>query len=258
MRFILTITFVLLMLSPSLSEANTSTVARTEAQTLLEALSRHFSDIHTLSYTAERTTQGRRQSSKERWFFAYEAPGLVRVDYQYPSERHILLTTNTLYEYIPALRRALRTDLSKMTDTVRQATIKKTLARISLDGINPANFEEMVSRTTSVTPPSATPNIYRIIGNNPKFLIELDRQRKVLQTTDIYTPGNDLLLHSEASKFVEACPGFWYPQQVDSRYLTEQGFVNTSTIIRDITINTPLTNTLFQFSPPPHVTLETR
>jgi outer membrane lipoprotein-sorting protein len=79
-----------------------------------------------------------------------------------------------------------------------------------------------------------------------------------LQTTDIYTPGNDLLLHSEASNFVEASPGFWYPQQVDSRYLTEQGFVNTSTIIRDITINTPLTNTLFQFSPPPHVTLETR
>lgn len=258
MRFILSITFALFMLSPSFSEANTGTVARSEAQALLESLSRHFSDIHTLSYTAERTTQGRRQSAKERWFFAYEAPGLVRVDYQHPSERHILLTTNALYEYIPALRRALHTDLAKMTDTARQATIKQTLARISLDGINPANFEEMVSRTTSVTPPSSTPNIYRIIGNNPKFLIELDRQQQVLLTTDIYTPGNDLLLHSEASKFVEASPGFWYPQQVDSRYLTEQGFVNTTTIIRDITINTPLTNTLFQFSPPPHVTLETR
>ena len=213
MRFIRSITFILFMLSPGFSEATTGTVARTEAQALLESLSRHFSDIH---------------------------------------------TTNALYEYIPALRRALRTDLAKMTDSARQATIKQTLARISLDGINPASFEEMVSRTTSVTPPSSTPNIYRITGNNPKFLIELDRQQQVLLTTDIYTPGNDLLLHSEASKFVEASPGFWYPQQVDSRYLTEQGFVNTTTVIRDITINTPLTNTLFQFSPPSHVTLETR
>jgi len=224
----------------------------------MEVLSQHFSDIHTLSYTAERTIEGRRQSSKERWFFAYTAPGFVRVDYQYPTERHLILTTNALYEYIPALRRALRTDLTKMSDTVRQTTIKQTLARISLDGINPANFQEMVSRTTSVTTPSATPNIYRITGNNPKFLLELDREQKVLLTTDIYTSANDLLLHSEASKFVEASTGFWYPQLLNTRYLTDQGFVAATTIIRDITINTPLTNSLFQFTPPAHVTLETR
>lgn len=225
---------------------------------MLENLALHFSEIHTLSYTAERTTQGRRQYTKERWFFAYEAPGFVRVDYQYPAERHLVLTTNTLYEYVPTLRRALRTDLATMTDKDRQTTIKQTLARISLDGINPANFKEMVSRTTSVTTPAQTPNISRIAGNTPKFSLELDRKQKVLLTTDIYSPANDFLLHTEASNFVEARPGFWYPQQLDTRYLTEQGFVTTTTIIRDITINTPLTNTLFQFSPPAHVTLETR
>jgi len=258
MKYFLTITFGLLMLWPNLSKANTGTVAKAEAQTLLEDLSRHFSNIHTLSYTAERTTQGRRQASKERWTFAYTTPGFVRVDYQYPTERHLILTTNALYEYIPALRRALRTDLAQISDTARQTTIKQTLARISLDGINPANFQEMVSRTTSVTFPSPISNFCRITGNNPKFLLELDRQQKVLLTTDIYTQKNDLLLHSEASKFVEASPGFWYPQQLDTRYLTDQGFVTTTTMIRDITINTPLTSTLFQFSPPTHVTLETR
>jgi len=246
------------MLSPRLATASTGTVAQIEAQALLETLTQHFSEIHSLSYTVERTTQGRRQSSKERWFFAYEAPGFVRVDYQYPAERHLVLTTNSLYEYIPTLRRALRTDLAKMADKDRQATIKQTLSRISLDGINPANFQEMVSRTTSVTTPTQAPNISHIAGNHPKFSLELDRQQKVLLTTDIYTTANDLLLHSEASKFIEASPGFWYPQQLDTRYLTEQGFVTTTTIIRDITINTPLTNTMFQFSPPVHVTLETR
>ncbi len=258
MRSILTIALILLPFSAVISEANTDAVARAEAQVLLESLSQQFSGIHTLSYTVERTTQGRRQASKERWSFTYATPGFVRVDYQYPTERHLILTPNSLYEYIPALRKALHTDLTKMTDTARQATIKQTLTRISLDGINPTKFQEMVPRTTSVTIIAPTSSIYRITGKNPKFLLELDQQRKVLLTTDIYTPANDLLLHCEASKFIEASPGFWYPQQLDARYLTEQGFVSTTTLIRDIAINAPLTNTLFQFTLPAHASIETR
>ena len=249
-----------LVLAPWALLAGTSTgsVAQAEAQALLGSLAGHFAGIHTLSYTAERTTQGRRQASRERWYFAYQAPGFVRVDYQYPVERHLILTTNSLYEYIPALHRAMRTDLEKLTDTARQATIKQTLSRISLDGINPDKFQDMTARTTSVMTDPKNPVMCRISGANPKFLLEIDRQKQVLLATDIYTSESSLLLHTEASGFVEASPGFWYPQAVKARYLTGQGFVNTDTLLRDIQINTTLSNTLFQFTLPDHTTLETR
>ncbi|MEI7879482.1 MAG: hypothetical protein WCI95_01285 [bacterium] len=233
-------------------------MAQAEAQALLGSLAQHFADIHTLSYTAERTTQGRRQSSRERWLFAYQSPGFVRVDYQYPTERHLILTTNSLTEYIPSLRRALQTDLALMSASVRQSTIKQTLAHISLDGINPSNFQEMVKRTVSVINPAQEPDRVLISGANPRFTIEVNPIQKVLRTTDIYTSDNDFLLHSEASKFTEASPGFWYPQQLNTRYLTEQGFVNTFTVISDIKINSPPPPTLFQFTPPGHVTLDKR
>jgi len=258
MKLITLLLTSLITLSPLVTLASTGAVARAEAQALLESLAQHFSDIHSLSYTAERTTQGRRQSSRERWFFAYQAPGFVRVNYQYPVERVLVLNTNTLYEYIPALRKALQTDLAKLSAADRQSTIKQTLTRISLDGINPAKFQEMVSRTTAVVTPPLTPDIIRISGTAPKFLIELNQQQKVLKTTDIYTSEDNLLMHTDASQFIEVSPGFWYPRQLETRYWTDQGFVNTTTLIQDISINTPLTNSLFEFTPPARVTLETR
>ena len=252
-----TLTFFVI-LSPLLTSASTGSVAQAEAQLLMGALDQHFQGIQTLSYTAERTTQGRRQSSKERWMFAYLAPGLVRVDYQYPVERHLILTTNTLTEYIPALHRALVTDLGKLSESARQATIRQTLTRVSLDGINPANFKEMAIRTTTLDADAKSPDHVRITGTTPKFAIELDSKNKVIQKTDIFTSEDNLLLHTEASDFIEAGPGFWYPRRVAARYLADQTFIDTSTVIRDICINTPLTNTLFQFTVPPHVSVETR
>ena len=241
-----------------ITRADTGNVARAEAHALLETLSRHFSGIQTLSYTAERTTEGRRQNSRERWLFAYQAPGNIRVDYQYPVERHLLLTSNSLVEYIPALRRAIRTDLQRMPETTRQSTIKQTLARISLDGINPSNFQEMAARATSITHPTPASDSCRISGTGPKFLLEIDRRKNVLLATDIFTPDDTLLLHTEASRFIEANPGFWYPQHVVARYWTEQGFVTTTTLIRNVTLNTPFPKDTFEFTVPEHVTLETR
>jgi outer membrane lipoprotein-sorting protein len=258
MRITQAILTIVVVLSPLITSASTGSVAQAEAQLLMGMLDQHFQSIQSLSYTAERTTQGRRQSSKERWRFAYQAPGLVRVDYQYPVERHLILTTNTLTEYIPALHRALVTDLGKLSESARQTMIRRSLTRVSLDGINPAKFNEMAIRTTTFDSDAKSPDQVRIIGAAPKFAIELDSKRKVIQKTDIYTSEDSLLLHTEASDFIEAGPGFWYPRQVTARYLTNQRFADTSTVIRDISINTPLTNVLFQFTPPPHVSVETR
>lgn len=258
MKILSVITAIVLVPWALLADTSTGSVAQAEAQALLGSLAGHFTGIHTLSYTAERTTEGRRQFSRERWYFAYQAPGFVRIDCQYPVERHLILTTNSLYEYIPAVKRAMRTDLEKLTDTDRQITIKQTLSRISLDGINPDKFQEMTARATSVMTDPSLPGMCRVSGSNPKFLIELDRQKKVLVTTDIYTSESSLLLHTEASRFIEATPGFWYPQEIKARYLTDKGFVNTSTMIRDIHINSTLSNTLFRFTLPAHATLETR
>jgi outer membrane lipoprotein-sorting protein len=258
MRNTLILVALTLSLTPLCLKAETNSGAPAEAQILFESLTRHFAGIHTLSYTAERSTKGRRQSARERWTLSYEAPGLVRVDYQYPAARQLVITTNTLYEYIPALRRAVQTDLERMSDKDRAATIKQTLARISLDGINPSSFQDMAARSTSVSMPSPTSAVRRITGANPKFVIDLDTQRNVLLTTDIYTSTGDLLLHTEASSFTEATPGFWYPEKLDAGYLTEQGFINTSTTLSAIKINTPLPPGAFRFTPPAHTTVDTR
>ena len=254
---LLALSFVFL-LTPVISEANTGVVAQVGAKTLFGTLTSHFSRIHTLSYTAERTTKGRRQSTRERWTLSYEAPSLIRVDYQYPSERLLIITTNALTEYIPALRRAIQTNLGNMSESERTAIIRQTLARISLDGINPSNFQDMATRATSVSALSKTSEIYRITGANPKFVIDLDQQQRVLLTTDIYTAGGDLMLHTEASMFIEAGPGFWYPQLLKAGYLTEQGFVTTSATLSTIKINNPLPEDTFQFTPPAHTTVEKR
>lgn len=256
MRNALILGALTLSLTPLCLNADTNSDARVQAQTLFESLTRHFAGIHILSYTAERSTKGRRQFARERWAVSYEAPDLIRVDYQYPTARQLVITTNALYEYIPALRRAVQTDLDRMSDKDRAATIKQTLARISLDGINPSSFQDMAARSTSVSMPSPTSAVRRITGANPKFAIDIDTQRNVLLTTDIYTASGDLLLHTEASNFAEASPGFWYPQKLEAGYLTEQGFVNTSTLLSTIKINSPLPTDTFQFTPPLHTTVE--
>jgi outer membrane lipoprotein-sorting protein len=40
--------------------------------------------------------------------------------------------------------------------------------------------------------------------------------------------------------------------------LTEQGFINTSTTLSAIKINTPLPPGAFRFTPPAHTTVDTR
>ncbi|MFH0909758.1 MAG: hypothetical protein V1929_13445 [bacterium] len=226
------------------------------ARRLFEPIEQRFKSAQTLQYTVTKVSSSDRQSTEERWQFAFREPGLVRVDYEKPVGRILVLTPAETWEYIPAARQALRTRLDNMSADKRASFVARVLARVAVDGVRIGNYENLQKRVTRVTQPENGTNTWVIEGSNPKYVIAIDASRNVLLRSDIYKDTGELSVRTEASQFTEIAPGFWYPQAIIASYLTPQGYIVSRFSIRDIRLNATLPEDTFTFTPPEGVAVK--
>jgi len=233
--------------------APTSAVAR--AEHLFALVEQRFEAMQTLQYTVERTTQSARQQMQERWQFRYRQPGDIRIDYQSPQDRLILITPASLVEYLPTMRKAMRTDLARLSAADRAARVGGVLARVAVEGLRVGDVHAMLARVRRVVPDTRQAGALWVEGEGPRFRVLVDPARRVVLATELWDARGDIKLRTTAEELLEALPGQWFPQRLTAIFGTAEGTVTSTVHLGDIHVNAALPPTLFEFVPDKKVTL---
>lgn len=224
---------------------------------LLQTIENRFTDLQTLRYQVSRTSQKGRQSQTERWMFSYRAPDCIRIDYLYPQERLIVINTDEIWEYIPRMQKAMRTDLKTMSTEEKQKRIASTMSRISVDGLHPGSLETVKKAIHRVIPSPHDDRVWILEGRQPRILFEIDSEHSTMIKSEIYDTANELVLKTDAADFREIADGFWFPHSIKAVYRDGREFITASIFLEQAELNTELSDSLFQFHPPARVEIIT-
>lgn len=239
---------LLLSSGASMAEpAPTGEVAR--AEQLFSLVEKRFDVLQTLQYTVERSTQSPRRTMQERWLFRYRQPGDIRVDYQQPQDRVVIVTSSNLVEYLPAVRKAMRTNLTLMKPPERLQRVGGVLARVSVDGLRVGDTRAMLGRVRQVRPDEQQAGAWWIEGEGPRFRVLVDAKRQVVLNTELWDARGDIKLQTTAKDFTEVVPGQWFPQHITAIYGTAEGTVTSTVRLSDMHVNVIMEPTLFGFVP---------
>ena len=226
---------------------NEAPPAPEQAAALLREIESRFAGLPSLRYQVECVTRNGRQSQTERWTFAYQAPDRIRIDYHEPGARTILIGPDEMWEYIPQAHKAMRTDLSQLSDGDKARRIADVSARVAVDGLHPGTIPADLPQA-SVSP--LDPGWWRLQGDKPRICFDFDPLRKILVRSEIFTSENRLAVRTEASDFLEAAPGFWFPRQIRCTYERNGSFIQRQIQLDQIEIGQPIPDDTFRFSPP--------
>jgi outer membrane lipoprotein-sorting protein len=217
---------------------------------LLQEIEQRFTSLHALRYQVVRSSQKGQQSQTERWIFTFLAPDRLRIDYQSPQERLILINADEMWEYIPSIRQALKTDLKPLAPTEKARRLATVMARVSIDGLHPGAIETFTGAVQTVTQVPGSNITWRIEGLHPRFTLTLDPQRKTLLSAEIYDSQDRLTLRTEASDWEEALPGFWFPRRIRAAYSIKSEFVTSEVQLDGVELNRTPAEPVFTFKPP--------
>jgi outer membrane lipoprotein-sorting protein len=217
---------------------------------LLQETEQRFSSLRSLRYQVVRTSLKGRQSQTERWVFTFSTPDRLRIDYQSPQERLILINADEMWEYIPSARQAMKTDLKPLAPAEKARRLAAVMARVSIDGLHPGAIEAFTNAVHQVTQVPGSNAIWRVDGLKPHFTLTLDPAHKTLLSAEIYDSQDRLTLRTEASDWQEALPGYWFPRRVRAVYPIKSEFVTSEVQLDGIELNHPQPDSLFTFSPP--------
>lgn len=220
---------------------------------LLDEIESRFVSMNSLSYQVDCVSQGEQQTMTERWRFIYQAPGYIRLDYQVPDARLIIVNPSEMWEYLPQAGAARRTNLARLSPKAQMDTLRQVLARVEVDGLRPGRLTVRAKDFKGVTRPSANPALWRIDGGKPRICFEVDPVQQTVRKTEVYDKKGNLLLRTEASDFVEAEEGWFLPRQIRCTYGAKDVFVSRRFTLSDIKVNAPLDASLFTFDPPARI-----
>ncbi len=220
------------------------------AGALFLGVEQRFLNLETLSYTVKKVSTLKNKQHEEEWTFRYKKPGSVRIDYQAPHERLIVLDEQSLFEYIPVLKKAVRTDLTSKSKKAIQ-TVAEVMSHVSVDGLRVGNYQELEKKAVSVRKVTwAGADAYLVEGTDPRYVMYIDDAKKALLRTEIYDKKGGLVIRTDASRFVEAAKDFWMPREVHVTYNTPEGFVQSKILLQDIKVDEAISGELFHFSAP--------
>jgi outer membrane lipoprotein-sorting protein len=210
-----------------------------------------------LRYTAERNVRSASGSAKEVWSFSYAEPESFRIECRQPVERILVANHNTSWEYVPAIRKAMKTDLSEMAEDARRQFLAGILSRVAIDGIRIGKYDDIAKRAVSFSRLAPTGEVVRIEGTNPRYVMDLDTKQNVMNRMEIYDDQGQCLLRTVATDFVNILPGVWYPTHVRIECKSDKGILTTEVRLRGIEANIPIPEGSFEFRIPHGVTVET-
>jgi outer membrane lipoprotein-sorting protein len=236
--------------------APTGVVAR--AEQLFATVEKRFDALQTLQYTVARTTQSARHAMQERWLFQYRQPGDMRIDYQQPQDRIIIVTSSNLVEYLPAVRKALRTNLAVLKLEERRQQVGSVLGRVAVDGLRVGDFRAMLERVQRITPDTQQAGAWWIEGEGPRFRVLIDERRQAVLSIQLWDARGDIKLQTAAGDWMEVMAGQWFPRRIQTTYGTTEGVVNSMVQLDNIHVNVPLEAGVFDFVPDRKVTVMER
>ena len=225
--------------------APTSVVAR--AEQLFGLVEKRFETMQTLQYTVERTTQSPRQQAQERWRFRYRKPGDIRIDYQSPQDRLILVTPTNMVEYLPVVRKALRTDLTRIPLAERTSRVGNVLARVAVDGLRVGDTRAMLARVQKVREDEQQPGAWWVEGEGPRFRVLIDPKRQAVLAMQLWDVRGDTKLQTTAGDWLEVAAGQWMPQRIQAVYGTAEGVVSSLMRLSNIRVNAAVEAGVFAF-----------
>lgn len=240
------VAFFLLSLAAAAAE-DVAVPAPEQALALAREIEARFAALPALRYQIECTTHNGQQSQVERWAFAYQAPDRIRIDYYEPLARTVLIGPDETWEYIPRARKAMRTDLTKLSANEKAQRIAAVSARVAVDGLHPGPLPAHLTQAT-VSP--LDPGWWRLQGDAPRICFDLDPVRKVVVRSEVFTSENRLAVRTEASDFQEATAGFWFPRQIRCTYERDGSFVQRQIQLDQVEIGPAPTEETFRFAPP--------
>ncbi len=226
------------------------------AHTLFQGVEQRFLDMDSLSYTVKKVSTFKGKQNEERWVFHYKKNGRVRIDYEAPHERLIVLDEKSLCEFIPVLKKAVCTDLASKPKDKADDFIARVMTHVSVDGLRVGNYEELEKKAVSVRKVAyAGVDAFLIEGAGPRYVTYIDPTKQVLLRSEIYDNKGGLVIRTEASRFTEAAKGFWMPKEIHITYHTPDGFVQSKVFLRDIKVDEKVPDELFFFNVPKGTTV---
>ncbi len=224
------------------------------AERLFSQVEKRFDDVKSLSYTVERVVRMHQAEQKDSWTFRIKQPAGLCVEYSTPHKRRIVTDGTVLWEYIPEIGKAMRTDLTVLNEERRRDVIASVLGRVTVDGIRLGNYQELLKQVVSVSESAEDENVMVVEGASPKFFIHIDVSRNVIVQTEVYDGEGRLRIRTRSSGFVEAAPSFWFPQEIGSAQGTEKGMVQGIVRISNIRVDEEKDES-FQFIPSPDIAI---
>lgn len=221
-----------------------------EGREMLREISRRFSALEQLSYQANLVSRLGRENVTRTFQFSYQPPDRIRVEHIRPEERLLVLNGETLVEFIPAARTALKTDLGALSESSRQSILRNTLSRSVVEGLRIGEVDGLLNRISSISAVQESERTVWILeGRDPFFRLRLEPERYLLLETELHD-GDGPLLVTRASNFTEVLPGFWLPRRLQNRNRSPRGMVENVYTLEDIQVNQPFPDRYFHFTLP--------
>lgn len=218
-----------------------------DAQKLFKSVNNRFLDLKTLAYTVNRTSRMDGAELKERWSFLYQRPACFKFDYQKPHARQIILNDDDFWDYNPSIPKTKHINLAKLAPRERKEILADIALRISLNGFFLDHFQEILKNVSAIT--TNAEGICLIQGTNPCFSVQLDPQKKILISTEIYDKKGELILRTAASRFTEVKTGLWFPREINSTHMLKDGYVQIKVTLENIRVNEKFPAGTFKFKP---------
>lgn len=221
-----------------------------------------YDALTSLELRVERTTTAGRSTRSESWTFRQKGPDRFRVDYTFPHARTIVGTPTVLWEYIPAAKKAARTDLAALDDGARAVLLAAVLSRVAVNGLRfgvdagalagdrpgAPGLALVGSRTVDGRPAQCVE--VTVPGKLPRGLRGwLDTERLVLLRCEFLADAGQVVGRVDAANVAEAAPGIWFPGRLTFQAMGPQGGRQEIVFTR-VRVNTPMEDALFTFVPP--------
>lgn len=221
------------------------------AGALFRQVEDRFWNVTTMSYSVKRAMVTSKHNAEDRWIFHYKKPDRVRIDYLAPHERVIIFDGTTLWEYIPELKKAAKTDVAGMPKEKQAKTLADVMAHVTVDGLRLGDYSRMEKSASSVkTVSSSGKDVYVVEGKGPRYVVYIDKDKQALLKTEIYDKKGALTLRTIGSRLIEVGKDFWMPQEIRSTYRSGTGFVQTTINLNDIRVDAPIADDMFRFEVP--------
>ncbi len=236
-----------------------------DARQIVSDLEARFDSFSSLSFEVSRTTRKSDQSQADKWVFTYKKPDKLRIDYLEPHKRTIVASATELVEYIPQLKKAMKTDLRETPESDRSKIIARSTAPVALMGLrldtiggsNPAELSPTLVGEETIDGAKT----YRIelrteakqaVGNEATAWI--DPLRQVLVRSEARDERGNMLFSTEAGRFREIEEDVWFPGLIEVRKYGSSSTTETCRL-RNIQVNMPVPDTVFSVELPENTEL---